>query len=86
MEHHGHHEADRTIEQSVAELEDPRGLECLQRIILPRAGEPLDVRSLYLEESATNVRRAHASSRTTLSIGADSEVSFATYFNAFAAA
>ncbi|MGX1856483.1 glycosyltransferase [Dietzia sp. NPDC055340] len=86
MEHRGHHEAGGEIERSVAALADPRGLECLQRIILPRAGEPLDVRSLYLEEAPTNARRAHSSSRTTLSIGADSEVSFATYFNAFAAA
>src|SRR6516165_9196303 len=57
----------------------------LARIILPRPGEPLDVRKLYLEESKTNARRAHATSRTSLQIGAESEVSFATYFNAFPA-
>lgn len=57
----------------------------LQRVILPRPGEPLDVRKLYIEESDTNARRAHASSRTTLQIGPESEVSFATYFNAFPA-
>src|SRR5690348_6039737 len=57
----------------------------LSRIILPRPGEPLDVRKLYLEESSTNSKRAHATSRTTLQIGAESEVSFATYFNAFPA-
>lgn len=57
----------------------------LSRIILPRPGEPLDVRKLYLEESATNARRAHATSRTSLEIGKESEVSFATYFNAFPA-
>ncbi|OBJ89629.1 glycosyltransferase [Mycobacterium asiaticum] len=57
----------------------------LSRIILPRPGEPLDVRKLYLEESSTNSRRAHATSRTSLQIGAESEVSFATYFNAFPA-
>ena len=33
----------------------------------------------------TNARRAHAPTRTTLEIGAESEVSFATYFNAFPA-
>src|SRR3974377_2407149 len=54
----------------------------LSRIILPRPGEPLDVRKLYLEESTTNARRAHATTRTSLQIGAESEVSFATYFNA----
>jgi galactofuranosylgalactofuranosylrhamnosyl-N-acetylglucosaminyl-diphospho-decaprenol beta-1,5/1,6-galactofuranosyltransferase len=57
----------------------------LSRIILPRPGEPLDVRKLYVEESLTNARRAHAVTRTTLQIGAESEVSFATYFNAFPA-
>ncbi|OBK30159.1 glycosyl transferase [Mycobacterium asiaticum] len=57
----------------------------LSRIILPRPGEPLDVRKLYLEESTTNARRAHATTRTSLQIGTESEVSFATYFNAFPA-
>ncbi|GFG73672.1 glycosyltransferase [Mycobacterium botniense] len=57
----------------------------LARVILPRPGEPLDVRKLYLEESRTNTRRARAVTRTTLEISAESEVSFATYFNAFPA-
>ena len=57
----------------------------LGRIILPRPGEPLDVRKLYLEESTTNAGRAHALTRTSLQIGAESEVSFATYFNALPA-
>ncbi|MGB3304303.1 glycosyltransferase [Gordonia sp. (in: high G+C Gram-positive bacteria)] len=57
----------------------------LQRVIFPRQGEPLDVRSLYLEESASNSSRAHAPNRTSVRLAADSEVSFATYFNAFAA-
>src|ERR1700737_3067460 len=57
----------------------------LARVILPRPGEPLDVRKLYIEESATNARRGHARSRTALQIGAESEVSFSTYFNAFPA-
>ncbi|HET8994661.1 MAG TPA: glycosyltransferase [Rhodococcus sp. (in: high G+C Gram-positive bacteria)] len=61
------------------------GKTLLQRIILPRPGEPLDVRTLYIEESTTNARRAHASSRTELNIGAESEVSLCTYFNAFPA-
>jgi galactofuranosylgalactofuranosylrhamnosyl-N-acetylglucosaminyl-diphospho-decaprenol beta-1,5/1,6-galactofuranosyltransferase len=62
-----------------------RAVSLLSRVILPRPGEPLDVRKLYIVESATNARRAHAPSRTTLEIGAESEVSFATYFNAFPA-
>lgn len=55
--------------------------ERLARIITPRPGEPLDVRSLYMVEASTNPRRCHAPSRTTLRIPADSEVSFETYFN-----
>jgi galactofuranosylgalactofuranosylrhamnosyl-N-acetylglucosaminyl-diphospho-decaprenol beta-1,5/1,6-galactofuranosyltransferase len=62
-----------------------RATSLLSRVILPRPGEPLDVRKLYIEESDTNARRAHAPTRTTLEIGAESEVSFATYFNAFPA-
>ena len=62
-----------------------RAVSQLARVILPRPGEPLDVRKLYIEESATNARRAHARSRTALQIGAESEVSFSTYFNAFPA-
>ncbi|MBU3705263.1 MAG: glycosyltransferase family 2 protein [Mycobacterium sp.] len=62
-----------------------RAVSLLARVILPRPGEPLDVRKLYIEESDTNARRAHATSRTALRIGAESEVSFATYFNAFPA-
>ena len=66
MQHHGHHELVDEVERSVAGLADPLGRECLQRIILPRAGEPLDVRSLYLAEAPTNARRAHSTGRTTL--------------------
>ena len=57
----------------------------LARVILPRPGEPLDVRKLYLEESLTNTRRAHAETRTSLQLAPECEVSFATYFNAFPA-
>ena len=64
---------------------ESRAVSLLSRVILPRPGEPLDVRQLYIEESSTNARRAHAPTRTTLEIGAESEVSFATYFNAFPA-
>ena len=62
-----------------------RAISLLARVILPRPGEPLDVRKLYIEESDTNARRAHANTRTTLQIGDESGVSFATYFNAFPA-
>src|SRR5215207_6921705 len=62
-----------------------KAVSLLSRVILPRPGEPLDVRKLYIEESTTNARRAHAPTRTTLEIGAESEVSFPTYFNPFPA-
>lgn len=71
--------AQATLEEMTTET---RAKSLLQRIILPRPGEPLDVRKLYLEESDTNAKRAHAPTRTSLSIGAESEVSFCTYFNA----
>ncbi|MDT5066067.1 MAG: galactofuranosylgalactofuranosylrhamnosyl-N-acetylglucosaminyl-diphospho-decaprenol, partial [Mycobacterium sp.] len=41
-----------------------RAVSLLSRVILPRPGEPLDVRKLYIEESTTNARRAHAPTRT----------------------
>ena len=57
----------------------------LQRVIFPRPGEPMDVRSLYLEEAPRNEKRAHAPDRTSVRLSGESEVSFATYFNAFPA-
>jgi galactofuranosylgalactofuranosylrhamnosyl-N-acetylglucosaminyl-diphospho-decaprenol beta-1,5/1,6-galactofuranosyltransferase len=68
-----------------AVVTESNAVSLLARVILPRPGEPLDVRKLYLEESTTNARRAHSLTRTTLQIGAESEVSFSTYFNAFPA-
>jgi galactofuranosylgalactofuranosylrhamnosyl-N-acetylglucosaminyl-diphospho-decaprenol beta-1,5/1,6-galactofuranosyltransferase len=73
------------IPSGALDTSESRAVSPLARVILPRPGEPLDVRKLYIEESTTNSRRAHAPSRTTLEIGAESEVSFATYFNAFPA-
>ncbi|MBD0022262.1 glycosyltransferase [Gordonia pseudamarae] len=58
----------------------------LQRVIFPRPGEPVDVRSLYLVEDERNSRRAHSPSRTSVVLSPDSQVSFESYFNAFAAA
>ncbi len=73
------------IPSGALEAGESRAVSLLSRVILPRPGEPLDVRKLYIEESDTNARRAHAPNRTSLEIGAESEVSFATYFNAFPA-
>ena len=47
---------------------ETRAVSLLQRVILPRPGEPLDVRKLYIEESETNARRAHAATRTSLQL------------------
>jgi galactofuranosylgalactofuranosylrhamnosyl-N-acetylglucosaminyl-diphospho-decaprenol beta-1,5/1,6-galactofuranosyltransferase len=57
----------------------------LQRVILPRTGDPLDMRALYLDEDEGNRKRAQAVGRTALRIPASSEISFAAYFNAFPA-
>jgi len=78
-------ELEENVQGNTVSPDNLLGKSLLQRIILPRPGEPLDVRTLYLEESPTNARRAHARSRTTLNIGAESEVSLCTYFNAFPA-
>ncbi|OZG29000.1 glycosyl transferase [Williamsia sp. 1138] len=78
-----------TVSTAAEQSQNPQTFDAaktlLQRVILPRQGEPLDVRSLYLVESESNSRRAHAPSRTSVLLGAESEVSFLTYFNAFAA-
>ena len=73
------------IPSGALEAGESKAVSLIARVILPRPGEPLDVRKLYIEESETNARRAHAPTRTTLEIGAESEVSFATYFNALPA-
>ncbi|MDF3051553.1 MAG: galactofuranosyl transferase [Pseudonocardia sp.] len=82
----------------------------LQRVILPRAGDPMTVRALYMDErtglhmattplvpgatvthrlhlsgSAVTGRRLRVTSRTSACVPEQSEVSFAAYFNAFAA-
>ncbi|WCZ33355.1 glycosyltransferase [Corynebacterium massiliense] len=59
--------------------------EPLQRILLPRRGEPNNVRLLYLIESEHNRERLKWHDRATLAIPAGEEVSFETYFNAFPA-
>lgn len=64
---------------------ESKAVSLLTRVILPRPGEPHDVRKLYIEEADTNAKRAHAPTRTALEIGTESQVSFATYFNAFPA-
>ncbi|TFI43242.1 glycosyltransferase family 2 protein [Rhodococcus sp. 1R11] len=77
--------AKHLLADGVADVAPVLGKSLLQRVLLPRSGEPLDVRTLYLEEATTNAKRAHSLSRTSLTIGGESEVSFCTYFNAFPA-
>ncbi|QII04281.1 glycosyltransferase family 2 protein [Rhodococcoides fascians A25f] len=77
--------AKHLLADGVADAVPVLGKALLQRVLLPRSGEPLDVRTLYLEEALTNAKRAHSLSRTSVTIGSESEVSFCTYFNAFPA-
>ncbi|KAA0922976.1 glycosyltransferase [Rhodococcus sp. ANT_H53B] len=77
--------AKHLLEDGIADAAPVLGKSLLQRVLLPRSGEPLDVRTLYLEEALTNAKRAHSLSRTSVTIGSESEVSFCTYFNAFPA-
>ena len=58
-----------------------KAVERLQRVLLPRRGEPKDVRSLYLLEDGG----CRWSDRFSLTIPAGEEVSFETYFGAFPA-
>ncbi len=87
-EHTQHSESSRTPDPaavaSAVHAAGPSGA-LLQRIISPRPGDPLDVRSLYLDEAKSNLKRSRALERTGLEIPAESEVSFAAYFNAFPA-
>ncbi|MGZ6816483.1 MAG: glycosyltransferase family 2 protein, partial [Mycobacteriaceae bacterium] len=74
-----------TTQQLTSDTATSQAVSLLQRIILPRTGDPLDLRSLYLDENATNRKRSRATSRTELQLPPEAEVSFATYFNAFPA-
>ncbi|HEU5473262.1 MAG TPA: glycosyltransferase [Actinophytocola sp.] len=55
----------------------------LQRVILPRDTDPLDVRPLYLDEPEHV--HSHVSSRRAVTVPPSARVSFAAYFNAFPA-
>jgi len=58
----------------------------LQRVIMPRSDDPLEVRPLYIDEPGTTTgRSAEVLSRHELQIPAAAQVSFASYFNAFPA-
>ena len=55
----------------------------LQRVLMPRTGDPRKVRTLYLDEARSAGVRVE--DRATGRLPAGDEVSFATYFNAFPA-
>ncbi|WCZ39802.1 Galactofuranosyl transferase GlfT2 [Corynebacterium jeddahense] len=57
----------------------------LARILMPKKGEPRDVRMLYLIEPEQNTQRLGWDTRTQFTVPAGQEVSFETYFNAFPA-
>jgi galactofuranosylgalactofuranosylrhamnosyl-N-acetylglucosaminyl-diphospho-decaprenol beta-1,5/1,6-galactofuranosyltransferase len=52
----------------------------LQRVLLPRAEDPVEVSALYLDGGS-----AAPTSRTSMRLPSDAKASFATYFNAFPA-
>ncbi|MEJ5927800.1 glycosyltransferase [Corynebacterium sp. H128] len=66
-------------------MSESKAVEQLQRVLMPKRGEPHDVRTLYLLEAEQNKERATWSDRFSLNIPAGAEISFQTYFNAFAA-
>jgi galactofuranosylgalactofuranosylrhamnosyl-N-acetylglucosaminyl-diphospho-decaprenol beta-1,5/1,6-galactofuranosyltransferase len=76
---------DSVTDASAADLATRKAVTLLQRVLLPRSGDPLKVRSLYVDESAAGTRRVKAPTRSQAVINAGNEVSFATYFNAFPA-
>jgi galactofuranosylgalactofuranosylrhamnosyl-N-acetylglucosaminyl-diphospho-decaprenol beta-1,5/1,6-galactofuranosyltransferase len=74
---------ERVSEPTAADLAGGKAVTLLQRVILPRPGDPLKVRSLYVDEEKT--RRVKSATRSDATVAAGNEVSFATYFNAFPA-
>ena len=67
-----------------ADLAPGSAVTLLQRILMPRPGDPRKVRTLYLDEERSGGVRIEG--RSTGHLAAGDEVSFATYFNAFPAA
>ncbi|WP_448615677.1 glycosyltransferase [Modestobacter sp. URMC 112] len=74
---------DLVSEPSLSDLSGHKAVTLLQRVILPRPGDPLKVRSLYVDETRT--KRVKSANRTEATVAAGNEVSFASYFNAFPA-
>jgi galactofuranosylgalactofuranosylrhamnosyl-N-acetylglucosaminyl-diphospho-decaprenol beta-1,5/1,6-galactofuranosyltransferase len=75
---------DPVSEPSATDLVPDKAVTLLQRVLMPRPADQLKVRSLYLDEENAPVR-VQQDGRYSGVIHAGSEVSFATYFNAFPA-
>jgi galactofuranosylgalactofuranosylrhamnosyl-N-acetylglucosaminyl-diphospho-decaprenol beta-1,5/1,6-galactofuranosyltransferase len=75
--------ADAASDPREEELAPGRAVQLLQRVLMPRSGDQRKVRSLYLDES--NSGRTRFDGRFAAALDAGSELSFATYFNAFPA-
>jgi galactofuranosylgalactofuranosylrhamnosyl-N-acetylglucosaminyl-diphospho-decaprenol beta-1,5/1,6-galactofuranosyltransferase len=74
---------ERVSEPTAADLASGKAVTLLQRVIMPRPGDPLKVRSLYLDEP--KAKRGKSTTRSDVTVAAGNEISFATYFNAFPA-
>jgi galactofuranosylgalactofuranosylrhamnosyl-N-acetylglucosaminyl-diphospho-decaprenol beta-1,5/1,6-galactofuranosyltransferase len=70
-------------EPSEADLAPGKATQLLQRVLMPQPADQLKVRTLYLDE--TNSGRVKVHDRFVADLDAGSELSFATYFNAFPA-
>ncbi|MCV2488574.1 glycosyltransferase [Geodermatophilus sp. YIM 151500] len=74
---------ERVSEPSAADLASGKAITLLQRVIMPRPGDPLKVRSLYVDEA--RAARVKSPTRGEAVVAPGNEASFATYFNAFPA-
>jgi galactofuranosylgalactofuranosylrhamnosyl-N-acetylglucosaminyl-diphospho-decaprenol beta-1,5/1,6-galactofuranosyltransferase len=79
-----HVSPERVSEPTAEDLATGKAVTLLQRVILPRPGDPLKVRSLYVDEDGS-AKRVKSHSRADATVAAGDEASFATYFNAFPA-
>ena len=75
---------DLVADLAAEDLTQGKAVTLLQRVLMPRPGDPRKVRSLYVDEE--RAQRIRVESRATGQLAAGDEVSFGTYFNAFPAA
>jgi galactofuranosylgalactofuranosylrhamnosyl-N-acetylglucosaminyl-diphospho-decaprenol beta-1,5/1,6-galactofuranosyltransferase len=73
---------DLVAEPTAEDLLPSKGVTLLQRVIMPRPADPLQVRTLYLDETNS---RAKVLDRGSATVDSGREMSLATYFNAFPA-